>query len=548
MTPVIDSSATASDAASEGAGVQAGAGTVADGRPAWSYVGETGALALVIGVLVAVMYATHRSGHWWGDDWALYIRQAKGLLDGHPNRVLEENEFTVTMSRGSEFSPPLYPWGFPLLLVPFIAIVGDDLDRLTIVPVLCACVFACCWYALARPRIGVAPALVGVAAVTITPLLLSWTELIQSEWPFLAATGVALVGLDRAAASGLFDENDRRWLPLALVGLGAAAAFSVRREGLAMVAAIGFAQLAALGAGSVGLAVWRLPRASLGRLAARLAAPHLTFLLAVGLLQATLPSTVVPKYDGTSITNVWTLRGRLIRNLAQVSGLQRPWQRDPTVLGFTGLGWGLFAVILTLAVMGIVLAVWQYRTRDLHLAAYAIVAFLIGGSFRSPINRYVCTVAPIVLLFALVAAAVPLRHYAGRRTATVVLTLAMAAIVAGNVGNANLRIDGARLAEQADAIEWGPTHPDAIAMFDEVEMLTGPDDVVAAPKARAMVLETGRQAVQVDDYRPIPPDVDLALIVIEYNQDRRLAAAVAALPDQYEPVWQNARFVLYRPV
>ena len=80
--------------------------------------------------------------------------------------------------------------------------VGVNLDKLTIVPVLCACLFACCWYSLAHRRVGLAPALIGTAAVTITPLLLSWTELIQSEWPFLAAVGVALVCLDRVAESG----------------------------------------------------------------------------------------------------------------------------------------------------------------------------------------------------------------------------------------------------------------------------------------------------------------------------------------------------------
>ena len=176
-------------------------------------------LALVVGALAVVMYSTHRAGHWWGDDWALYIRQAKGLLDGHPNRVLIENEFTVNASDGPEFSPPLYPWGFPLILAPFVAVVGVNLDKLTIVPVLCACLFACCWYSLARRRVGLAPALIGVAAVTITPLLLSWTELIQSEWPFLAVVGVALVCLDRVAETGGLVDERGRVAPLIIVGL-----------------------------------------------------------------------------------------------------------------------------------------------------------------------------------------------------------------------------------------------------------------------------------------------------------------------------------------
>ena len=109
--------------------------------------------------------------------------------------------------------------------------------------------------------------------------------------------------------------------------------------------------------------------------------------------------------------------------------------------------------------------------------------------------------------------------------ATVVVIVVLLAITAGNIANAHLRVESAGRAEDAGAIEWGPMHPDAIAMFDAVERLTAATDVVAAPKARAMVLETKRPSIQVDDFRPIPPDVDVALVVVERNT--RLAGTMA---------------------
>jgi hypothetical protein len=543
--PVIDSSEAAADVEV----APAAPDDRRDTRPSRSSrllheYGPPALLAILVGALAVIMYSTHRAGHWWGDDWALYIRQAKGLLDGHPNRVLTQNQFTVDMSDGPEFSPPLYPWGFPIILAPFIAVVGVNLDKLTIVPVLCACLFACCWYHLARKRVGLAPALIGVAAVTITPLLLSWTELIQSEWPFLAAVGVALVCLDWVAEQGAFADIYGRIVPLVLVGLGAAAAFTVRREGLAMVGAICAAQLAAIVAQRAW--PWQLSWRGLGRLALRLAIPYVTFFGAVGFLQVTLPSTVVPKYDGTSVTNVWKLRERLVRNLAQVSGLQRPWDKDPVVLGSTRIGWIAVGLFLGLAVVGVVLSIVRYSTRDFHLAAYALGAFVIGGSFRSPINRYVCTVAPVLMLLALVALYTIVGRLSRPWVATILLSLALGGIVAGNVANAHLRIQSATRAYEAGAIEWGPTHPDAIAMFDAVEELTAPDDVVAAPKARAMELETGRPSIQVDDYRPIPSDVDITLIVAE--RPSNIANVLLNSPGQYRQVWSNARFVLFEPL
>lgn len=515
---------------------------VADsGDRGWSSILTSAALALILGAMAAAMFASHRAGHWWGDDWALYIRQAQGLLDGDPGRVIDENLFTVETSRGAAFSPPLYPWGFPIILTPFVALVGADVDRLAVVPVLCAMVFAWSWFVLASRRIGQIPALVGVVAVTLTPLLLGWTELIQSEWPFLAVTGVVLVGIDRLAAQNSFIELQAPLWPLALVGIGAAAAFSVRREGLAMVAAIAAAQLAAL------IAVrWRPSRGEpVAPLLVRLLLPHVAALFMVGIGQLLLPSTLVPRYSGTSVLNVWRFRRDHLEHLAEVSGLKRSWQDAPEVFGNSTLGWIAVGIYLTAGIAGFVLAIVVYRRRDLHLVAYAIGALLIGGSFRSPINRYVCSVAPIVLLLGASAIYTAARMVPWRHTPTVVVTLALATIAAGNLVQANSRIDRAETVAEAGAVEWGPTHPLAIEMFAAVESLSETDDVIAAPKARAMTFETDRPAIQVDDYRPLPSGVRLGLVVVERDSD---IAERLAVDREFREVWSNSRFVIYEPV
>ena len=501
------------------------------------------ALALIVGAMAAIMFASHRSGHWWGDDWALYLRQANGLLDGDPGRVTDENRFAVEMSRGAAFSPPLYPWGFPLILAAFVAVLGNDLDRLTIVPVLSACLFACAWYLLAKPRIGTLAALTGVGAVTLTPLLLGWTELIQSEWPFLAVTAVVLVGLDRAAESGVLTRVDGALLPLVGLGIGATAAFSVRREGLAMVAAIAAAQVAALIAER--RERWWRDRSTAGTLVARLLVPHTTALLTVGLLQFALPSTLVPRYSGTSVANVWRFADDHIDHLAEVAGLKRAWESNPTIFDSVALGWIAVGAYLLLATLGIALALTRNRRRDLHLVAYAVVAFMIGGSFRVPINRYVCTVAPLLLLLA----AVAIRTVVGNRRlpalSTIVVMLALAGIVAGNIGNANIRVDRATRFAERGLIEWGATHPEAIAMFDAVIQFTDQDDVIAAPKARAITFETGRLAVQLDAHRPIPTAVEPDLFVTEVGTD--LTDVLLNQPELFSVVWRNSRFVLFQP-
>ena len=497
-------------------------------------------LALLVGVMAVLMFASHRPGHWWGDDWALYIRQSKSLLDGNPSAVTADNHFTVAESLGAPFSPPLYPWGFPLLMAPFIAVVGTDVDRLAIVPVLCACVFACAFFALARRRVGTTAAFVATVAATLTPLLFSWTELIQSEWPFLAITFAMLVAIDRAVDTRVLTREMARWWPLVLLGVGAAAAFSVRREGLAMTAAIAGAQLALLTTGAP-----RFGRIFTDvRLIARLLVPHLSALATVYVLQWTLPSTLVPQYSGTSVANTYRFWERHVRHLAEVSGLKRPWDDDAIVLGSALLGDIAVVAYFVAAVAGSVLALTLHRRRDLHLVVYAAAAFGIGGSFRSALSRYLATVGPVLFLLALVAlVAIPGRRR--RRWGSALATAAAVLIVAGNLANVNIRVDNASLVAARGSIEWGPTHPSAIEMFDVVIENTDPDDVVAAPKARAMTLATDRRAIQVDQWRPLPTEWSPALVVAERSGpiDTQLQSS-----DRYRELWSNAQFVVYQAV
>ena len=516
------------------------------GDRAWVPILTSAALALTLGAMAAAMFASHRAGHWWGDDWALYIRQAEGLLHGDPGRVIDENRFTVEMSRGAAFSPPLYPWGFPIILAPFIAVVGPDVDRLAVVPVLCSMVFAVCWFDLAKRRLGALPALVGVVAVTLTPLLVGWTELIQSEWPFLATTAVVLVGLDRLAERGALTDTSAALWPALLVGFGAAAAFSVRREGLAVIGAIATVQLVELATDRG----WWGERGTWPTRAARLLAPHTSALATVGVLQAVLPSTLVPQYTGTSVRNVWTFRRDHLDHLAEVSGLKRTWQNAPEVLGSSALGWVAVLAYVTAAVAGVVLAAVCFRRRDLHLAAYVLGALLIGGSFRSPINRYVCTIAPILVLLGATAIATAAQFVPWRHTGTLVVTAVLALPAIGNIVQVQTRIDQAQRIADSGAIEWGPTHPLAIEMFDAVIELSDPGAIVAAPKARAMTLETERLAVQVDDYRPLPDTLTLDLVVVEHDSDMATELATAATGDapRFRRVWENARFAIYEPV
>jgi hypothetical protein len=336
----------------------------------------------------------------------------------------------------------------------------------------------------------------------------------------------------------LTDVAGRLW-PLVLLGVGAAAAFSVRREGLAMTAAIGGAQLGLLTTGAPSLRALVRDR----HLLARLAIPHLSSLATVYGLQWALPSTLVPQYSGTSIRNTYRFGQRHLRNVAEVVGLKRPWDRDAIVLGSKVLGTIAEYGLLVAAAAGIVLALWIHRRRDLHLVVFGMVAFAIGGSFRSPLNRYVATVAPLLLLLGLTAlVSIPGRRL--RRVGYGAALLATCAIVAGNLASIHVRLQNTDKFLAQGAVEFGPTHPSAIEMFDVVVANSDPDDVVAGPKARALTLMTDRRSIQVDQYRPLPDDWTPHLVVVERNSSTE-ALLLDEEADRYTEIWSNTRFAVF---
>jgi hypothetical protein len=210
------------------------------------------------------------------------------------------------------------------------------------------------------------------------------------------------------------------------------------------------------------------------------------------------------------------------------------------------LGWITIAVYLAAALAGVALAVSVHRRRDLHLVVYALVAFLIGGSFRSALNRYLATVAPVLFLLGLVAlVSMPWQRRVPWGRALAVLAASL--VIAGNVANANLRLDGAERVAASGAVEWGPTHPDAVAMFDVVIANSTDDDVVAGPKARALTLMTGRRSIQVDRWRPLPTDWSPALVVVERSStiEAQLRDDEA---DRYTVLWSNSRFAVFEAI
>lgn len=124
-------------------------------------------------------------GHNWGGDFSLYISQAKAIVEGSQNELLELNKYTTEHS-DVVLGPYLYPNGFPILLSSVYYFFGIDLVAMKI---FCTGFFILCLpliYFFFKPKLSVSSfALFLVAGIGLHESFLTFTDNVLSAFPFL---------------------------------------------------------------------------------------------------------------------------------------------------------------------------------------------------------------------------------------------------------------------------------------------------------------------------------------------------------------------------
>ena len=516
-------------------------------------------IALIVVLLGAAYLAIslHRNGHTQGDDFALYIRQARSLFEGDSAAVIADNRFAV-LNSDPAFSPIGYPWGWPVILAPFVHFWGYDYDRLKLVVVALFCVWLLLLHGVVRRRVGRWPALGIVAAFGTAPAFLAHTDQLITEIPHLAAVVVFLWLFDRVTSRSTLIGAPTR--DLVMLGVAAAVVFNVRREGLVLAVVMAAIQLydlfmrdgrnPAAGMAEPPLDVaesadestvaepqdrgWRtlgevfdLARASRWSIAA----PHVAFVGAVALFQLLLPTALLPD-NGNSPSNIGDRFGEYPSILSDQLGL--------------GKNAAIGGLILAVAVVGIVVGLRQRPRLDGAILVLAVVSsFLIGTHIRK-VERYWFQVTPWVVYFVIVACLALVHLVVKRRDS---ITRVLAAVPLGVLVIAHGLalpddVTASREYNEAGRVQVGPANPTVIPIYDAVRELTPPDAVVAFFRARTMTLMTERRSFQTSKIDKIVQSAD-------YFAQKRVSTywqpdLATARQAGFEEVWSNSDWVLWR--
>jgi hypothetical protein len=512
------------------------------------------ALATVVALSAVLAVLLHRNGHTQGDDFALYLRQARSVFDGDVGQVVADNRFSVINSGGA-FSPIAYPWGLPLLLSPFVRFWGLDYDRLKLVIVAVFCIWLVLVHGVVRRRLGRVPALVVALTVGTVPVLLIHTDQLLSEFPQAMAVAVLVWWLDRirrradevTVAAAVGPELDRpagsligaSTRDLVVVGLLVAVAFNVRRESLVLVGAIAIVQMVELVA-----AGWRRRRQGLGLRSPAwvpwrsLALPHVAFAVAAVAFQLLLPTMLLPDNADSGPKHIVDRLQDYPRVLSEQLGLY-PHQ-------------GIGVAVLALAGIGIVVGVVRRPRFDGHLAAITVLSVLAVSTHFRFVGRYYFQVVPWILYFGTVAVLAAFgwvrrwwKQAWVRRTVLALGLVPLVILLAVHANKLPSRISAARDFDAAGRQQVGPTHPNFVPIFDAVAAHTGPDDVILYFRARTMTLLTDRRAIQTTNIERAEQRADFFAMQRWSDFYEPTIDETEAMRRGYEPVWQDANWILY---
>jgi len=131
-------------------------------------------------------------GHEWGDDWASYVMQSKSILSGKTSEFVEHNTFTIFKS-SFQIGPVAYPWGYPLILTPVIALKGVHPLTLKLPGLFFFAGFLICLYLLTKDRLTSTESLLLISLFAFNLTLTTFLDEILSDIPFMFSTTLGLL-------------------------------------------------------------------------------------------------------------------------------------------------------------------------------------------------------------------------------------------------------------------------------------------------------------------------------------------------------------------
>lgn len=406
------------------------------------------AVLLVIGLSLALAL---RPGHDWGGDFSLYIHHAVNLAEGVP---YADTGYLFNASHPN-VGPPAYPPGFPIMLVPLIAVWGASLTAMKIMMLICWVAFVTMVYLCFRDELPRGFLIALMAIVGLNYYAIPDVNSIGSDIPFMALLYLAIFVVRTAYRTP--QEQPPRWGLLILAVALMYAAYVTRTLGIMLIPSV--------------LAYDLVRYRRITRWSVLTGAALFVLILAKGYFLHS-DTGYLDEYRnvglGVFAENAYNYGTRLASF----------WHNGY----FKPLAVALFVVMAFFAAVGYVSSLRRRITLFEIFPVLYLMAVLAFPGYQG--MRYLGPIMPFFVLFAfrgLQHQFLTERPRLGRAVWT-----GLAVVIIGSYVSAYtaLKLD----------IREGIAKPESVALFDYVREQTGEDDVIVFVKPRVMALLTDRRS------------------------------------------------------
>lgn len=498
-------------------------------------------IVVIVGVIAVIARVMQLDGHDWGDDFALYMRQARALTIGNIGEVIADNRFSVDNSGWHTFSPYSYPWGWPLLVAPLYALFGLDYEVFKLLEIGAFCVFLLVFFAIIRPRVGALAATLLTLLIGLSVEYVGATNTVLSDIPYLGFVGLSLWWMERCRVRGILAVGRR---DLLILGILLAYTYNVRREGIVLLLSLVGLHAASLAAPVVRTRSLQFLRQVDWR---HVLLPYTAFIASIIVFHLLLPTVLLPSAPGAGLQNISSRLEWYRDVLAQQIGLKQIGE-PIQLLQSQVLGQRVLTLLVLLAIIGVFTRLLFSFTEDIALASYLCGASLLMLISPYQENRYLLTVTPLLAYFAYQALAATAQTLISKNRALAhIVTLVPAVLLSGLV-LLNAQTLGRSFAYHRDYqyTMHGPETPNAKEMFLAVQDRTRAEDVILFFRSRAMTLYTDRRSIMGTNLDDVLHRSDWYVMAKESTYSQNLLTDTEASALGLTKTWENSGWVMWQ--
>jgi 4-amino-4-deoxy-L-arabinose transferase-like glycosyltransferase len=478
-------------------------------------------MALSIAAITLLYILTIRTGHPWGGDFAMYIMNARNLVEGLDYKFTQY--ITTDFVPHDYIGPQAYPPVFPAMLAPIYALSGLDLWPMKVLVIVSFGIALWLMYRVLESQGMPRLAMISVLLVGISPWIWDFKDDIRSDLPFLMFLFGAIYAVQITTRRRHLDLRSTIAWGL-LIGTLVFLAYGSRPVGIMLIPAIGLHYLL------------HKPRRML-LLTVITVTFGLFFLWQRSYLQAVSSFTEPFSLDPAIVV------GNLINYPASFSNFFDN--------GYSAyLRYATFVVLAALAVAGFVIRLRKRITIVELFPLFYVIPFIFYVYVWQ--QRYLIPILPLFIFWALIGTKASLSRFGELKARMGVIGLTLL-LVAFNLASYSQ--------QEYPALEEGIARPESRELFDYIRNETASDSVIVFFKPRVSSLYTGRRSAPYYGFKTFDRfweylnHIGASHIIIEHERllgpvygtgPDFLQAFVDQHPHAFEQVFVNPDFVVYK--